>query len=151
MPRTASKRDRYGTKSLVEQALKGAPEGVPTRQLVTTVRAAAGKEIPYNTVFQAAKSLVKSGAATSERDGREYTFSLRQTAAAPAQPSRAQTESLEMADDGPCDCNCDCSDEPAFPQRLAPGEVLVLSHDEKTVVTLTNVHGKAQIERHSVG
>jgi hypothetical protein len=148
MVRIPSKRDRYGTKTLVEQALKGAPDGLPTRKLVTTVRGSAGNEIPYNTIFQAAKSLVKAGTATSERDGREYTFSLTKAAVTGVESPHARSELMEASEE--CACDCEGSEEPAFPQRLAPGEVLVLSHDGKSVVTLTNVHGKAQIERHLV-
>jgi hypothetical protein len=148
MARASTKRGRYGTKLIVERVLGAAPSGLSTRQLVTEVRKIAGTGIPYNTVFQAAKSLVKARTASSRRAGREYIFSSIQEHAEAGEPSVDRTKELAESSDG----TGSMPSEPsvAFPHKLDPGQVLVLSHDGKSVVTLTNVHGKAQIERHPI-
>jgi hypothetical protein len=148
MPKASTTHARYGTKLLIQQALDGASGGLPTRQLVTAVRKVAGKFIPYNTVFQAAKSLVKAGTASSNRIGREYVFSS-------IENHRRATEGSVDRTDEPTEAGSEVGVGPTqpvttFPHKLDPGQVLVLSHDGKTVVTLSNVHGKAQIERHAL-
>ena len=151
MPPSKSRRGRYGTKKLILDLLGESPGGLNTGQLVTKVRAAAGQKIPYPTVFQAAKSLVKERSLSSSRDGREYRFAATARTAKPiaTEPETASSAAglRSAGPPGPGATLASAHPVDSFPHRLDLGQMLVLSHDGKTVVTLTNVHGRAQIER----
>jgi hypothetical protein len=143
MVAAGAKRARYGTSSLIKRALgdSSGSKGLATSELVARVQDLAGKKIPKGTVFQAAKSLVRRGAIKAVRQGREFRFTLSVGAptatAASSEPMSAGTPEGALT---------------AFtlPRTLDPGQVAILSHDGRTVVTLTNAHGKAQIERHPI-
>lgn len=176
----SGKRTRYGTKQLIRQVLENpdSTNGLKTSELVSKVQGIAGKKIPAATVFQAAKSLVKGRTLSSRRDGREFRFAFAsikksepieitkaQTApemlAAPPSDLDTRISAAQATIEGPAPASVSRSggfkgsaDEfsigSPFPHKLDPGQMLVLAHDEKTVVTLTNVHGRPQIERHSL-
>lgn len=164
-PPSGTKRARYGTRQLIQKVFLDPANaaGLKTSELISRVQSAsgAGSRIPGATIFQAARSLVKKKVLEAKRDGREFRFKMAamlEPKSAPS-PSEGQVSSapLEAAGLGPVPVSAALSEEvrsPAslpvtsLPHRLDPGQMLVLKHDEKEIVTLTNVHGKAVIERH---
>lgn len=164
-PPSASKRPRYGTRKLVEQVFRNTENaiGLKTSELVAKVQSASGEgsKIPGATIFQAARTLVKRKVLEAKRDGREFRFKLAAKIAPSAgEPSPASVHgasksdaaSAELMAGGVPSSSAVVVPAPAVGSSpahcLDPGQMLVLRHDEKEVVILTNVHGKAVIERH---
>jgi hypothetical protein len=170
MAPAGSKRARYGTKNFIKQVLANpdSKNGLKTSELVSKVQAIAGKKIPGATVFQAAKSLVKEKVLGSKRDGREFRFMLAGSANVPPEPPAATPIIAKLtgpretpSEPRPVGASLTSSELAiggavtpsglaASPHKLDPGQVLVLRSDEKTIVTLTNVHGRPIVERHPV-
>ncbi len=166
-PPSGVKRPRYGTRQLIEQVFRdsGSATGLKTSELVSRVQSAsgAGSKVPGPTIFQAARALVRGKVLEAERDGREFRFRLATPSGSsasegPAEGPRAPSRSVATG-------QASSTVEPlrmeevtvsaslpvsSLPHRLDPGQMLVLKHDEKEIVTLTNVHGKAVIERHPI-
>lgn len=166
-PPSESKRPRYGTRQLIEEIFRdpaNAP-GLKTSELVSKVQSAsgAGSKIPGPTIFQAARALVRARVLEAKREGREFRFRLSgtQKAAAdvgstPSHSSESQADvtgptgnlgGVSRTDEAPPPVSLPVS---SLPHRLDPGQMLVLKHDEKEIVTLTNVHGRPVIERHQL-
>lgn len=169
--RTSGKRARYGTRQLVERVFQepSSKGGLKTGELVSKVQELTDRKIPGPTIFQAARTLVKKKTLESVRDGREYRFSLVRPMDAIAPSPGAITATLSgsakgeqtTGPAGPVSVGLGGT-EPVIggpvtptslvtlPQKLEPGQVLVLSIDGKTAVTLANVHGKAVVEHHAL-
>lgn len=166
-PSSGTKRARYGTRRLIEQVFNDPSNssGLKTSDLVLKVQSAsgAGSKIPGPTIFQAARSLVKKKVLEAKRDGREFRFKLvgkPESAASPslpdpstssaptaiARPGQAPAPGLRL-EEVQASASLPVT---SLPHRLDPGQMLVLKHDETEIVTLTNVHGKAVIERHQL-
>lgn len=164
-PPSGVKRPRYGTRRLIEQVFRDSANasGLRTSELVTRVQSASGEgsKIPGPTIFQAARALVRSRVLDAERDGREFRFKLAgkpvttamaDSTEATSTPTRAEQprpisgpSEIPKADEVRTAGTLPVS---SLPHRLDPGQMLVLKHDEKEIVTLTNVHGRAVIEKH---
>ncbi len=169
----SGKRPRYGTKPFIQQVL-GKPEfkdGLRTKELAVQVNQISDKKIPLPTIFQAARSLVKAKTLAAKRDGREFRFTLTgasgsEQGPAISRPARSPEpvistgavdrieapESLSRSG-GLMEAAASASSLPpsTLPHRLDPGQMLVLRHSETEIVTLTNLHGKPVIERHTIG
>src|SRR5579871_2965374 len=164
-PPSGTKRERYGTRQLIEKVFLDPANaiGLKTSELVSKVQAAsgAGSKIPGPTIFQAARALVKKKVLEAKREGREFKFRLagKQDAepASSSIPSPRPSSPAQPMTGGPSSISTTQEDfaqpkesltMPPLPHRLDPGEILVLKHDEREVVTITNLHGKPVIERH---
>lgn len=164
-PPSGTKRERYGTRQLIEKVFLDPANaiGLKTSELVSKVQSAsgAGAKIPAPTIFQAARALVKKKVLEAKRDGREFRFKLagkqdaetapvsmeRPHPSPPAQPVTGGPSSIATTQEDPA-LPKESLPMTSSPHRLDPGQILVLKHDEKEVVTLTNLHGKPVIERH---
>lgn len=160
-PSADGKRSRYGTRQLIEQVFRDSANaaGLRTSELVLKVQSAsgAGSKIPGPTIFQAARALVRKKVLEAKRDGREFRFRLAgkpeaaaATSGAPRSDAAARAPSpvqVETAEEAPAPSSLPVT---SLPHRLDPGQMLVLKHDEKEIVTLTNVHGRPVIERHAL-
>jgi hypothetical protein len=164
---SGTKRARYGTRQLIENVFQDAANstGLKTSELVSKVQSGSGEgsKIPGPTIFQAARALVKKKILETSRDGREYKFKLAGKRGQESGPTLIDTTRVPMpaseAIQGSTVVPPYRSDEArpqgslpvsSLPHRLDPGQMLVLKHDEKEIVTLTNLHGKPVVERHSL-
>ena len=166
-PPSGTKRERYGTRQLIEKVFLDPANaiGLKTSELVLKVQSTsgAGSKIPGPTIFQAARALVKKKVLEAKREGREFRFKLAEkqdTGAAPSSSEFSASSSPSPSEiPGPSAISTTHPDVilpreglpgTSSPHRLDPGQILVLKHDEREVVTLTNVHGKVLIERHAL-
>jgi hypothetical protein len=149
-------RARHGTRKLILKVFggPGAPSTLTTSAIVERVSKEAGSKIPEFSVYSALRTLVKRKVLKAKRVGNQksYTFvDSKATARVPGIPpsaTKGRTRPV-LENPPPLIPGSPFTQSPGMPHKLAVGEALVLNVGEEHVETMTNVHGKLVIERHS--
>jgi hypothetical protein len=113
-----------------------------TSEIAKRISKARQKKFHKNSVYNALRLLVQRGRLVMHRDGREKSYQLPGSPAAPASPA-GTTPAITTEHAPPPGVYAS-----ALPHKLALGEILVLSVDGRDVVTATNLHGRLVFERH---
>jgi hypothetical protein len=147
---------RHDPRKWTLKALESATGGVPlsTSQILSKASALSGNKIPYYSISQALRTLVRRRKLVVKRNGRELMYRLA-TAAPVAVPRRAKRTAPKVAPASEAPTPAVSSEValalpmPAVLHKIAPGEIALLHVSETHVEAATNVDGKLVLKRHA--
>ena len=148
---------RHDPRKWTVQALESAPKGGPlsTAQILSKASALSGQKIPYYSIYQALRTLLKRRRVSSARKGRELVYRL--TTGPGAAPAAARPRSVRRAAPAPAAVPkpAPATPAPSSPatslpslHKIAPGEIALLHVGEAHVETAANIDGKLVLKRH---
>ncbi len=147
------KLERHDTRKWVLNAVEssGAGAALPTSEIAAKATALSGTKLPFYSIYQALRTLVRQKALSVRRQGRERIYRLSGSAPAASEPAapragrpraaRTSAAPAPKAAPGP-------SLSPNVLHTIAPGEIALLHVSETHVETAANVEGKLVLKRH---
>jgi hypothetical protein len=142
-----SKRARHDARNWILKVVASddGGRGLATSDIQSRAAQLSGEKIPYYSIYQGLRTLVRRRELSAQRRGRELYY--RSASAAPAAPTPAEVAPVPAAT-ASASVPALAAAGPAPMHTLAPGEITLLHVGESHVETASNVHGKLVLERH---
>jgi len=136
-----------GAQQWIVATLRGLPAGarLSTSRLAKKIAKASGRKFHENSVYNALRSLVRTGAIGMVRSGREKLYYVKETIARGRARAAAKIAPV-AARPSPASGVV----PPPLPHRLGLGDILILRIDNGVMLSATNLHGKLVFERHKL-
>ncbi|MCI4348653.1 MAG: hypothetical protein L3J93_00310 [Thermoplasmata archaeon] len=145
--RAGKTRVRHNPRKWTLQALQSAGDGaaMPTSAIIARASKLSGSKIPYYSVYQALRTLVRNRRLAAQRKGRELVYRLVTSAKVgrPRGPSR-----VAVITKAPVVVRESVSLTATGLHKIAPGEIALLHVSESHVETAANIDGKLVLKRH---
>jgi hypothetical protein len=145
----------------------GKNEALPTSAILSKASALSGEKIPYYSLYQALRTLVRRRQLAAHRRGRELVYRLAATPpkSTPAARPRGRPRTIRSSPTAPATSSAVRASTPASAGRrgtpatpvttgaatlhkIAPGEIAFLHVGESHVEIATNIGGKLVLRKH---
>ena len=148
---------RHDPRKWALRALESSGGGLPTSSILSKASALRGSKIPYYSIYQALRTLVRRRQVSAQRKGRELIYRLASKGPGASAPSsagrrlrgraakpRIPAPSAPAMTPGPAPASA----MPAGMHKIAPGEIALLHVGETHVEAAANIGGKLVLKRH---
>jgi hypothetical protein len=153
---------RHDPRKWALQALEQAGDGVawPTSKILARASSLSGGKIPYYSIYQALRTLVRRHQLTVKRRGRERVYRLAVPSSgapapsAPSAPARVPAvgpvRRAPPSTPAPAEARSSplAPSPPAGLHKIAPGEIALLHVGDTHIETAANIDGKLVLKRH---
>ena len=148
---------RHDPRKWTLKALESAGTGasLSTSQILAKAATLSGSKIPYYSISQALRTLVRRRKLAVKRNGRELVYRLSEGGPAPAArrtrksaPRATATVPAPAAPAPPMGEVSLALPMPSVLHKIAPGEIALLHVSETHVEAATNIDGKLVLKRH---
>jgi hypothetical protein len=143
---------RHDPRKWILRALNttGKGEAMTTAEILKKASALSGNDIPYYSIYQSLRTLVRRRQLSARRKGREMVFQLGSPTPVARVARRTKTLPMPTTPSFPSGVPVvtEAPTTPANPHNIAPGEIALIQVGPTHIETATNVEGRLVLRKH---